>query len=139
MLLFLGSCSSIERPKISGLNTALHIFRENGGRNIQIPKIQYAHMESYSAGYYNRIEDVIYINSTVWPYLDIVTQELILLHEFGHGALRRSHLNDVKFKDGCPESIMLYNIEKVCYLRYKSYYLNELFEDKGNFYTTKRK
>jgi len=131
LLLFLGSCSTI--PEVPQLSQTLKLFHKSSGRNVVIPRIVYKPLATESAGYYNRLENTIYINSRVWIYLTALQQEMILIHELGHGALHRPHLNKIT-KDGCPESIMLYNIGTVCYLRYKAYYLAELFENKGEFY-----
>lgn len=131
LLIFLSACSST--TSIPRLNHTLALVNELK-RDIQIPKIRYIPIPKRTAGYYDRITDTIYINSNIWPDLDPITQEVILLHEIGHGALSRPHLNIEKFDDGCPESLMLYNIEKTCYLVHKAYYLKELFKDVPQFY-----
>lgn len=131
VFLFLISCSS--SPEIPRLTQTLALLL-NIKPDLHIPRITYAPLSSKSAGYYNRLSDTIHINSNIWPTLSPTTQELILIHEIGHGGLKRPHLNTLKFDDGCPESIMLYNIEETCYIKYKSYYLEELFSDSRRFY-----
>jgi len=135
IILMLTSCAhqSPELPDIPELKRTIEILKKAGDIG-KLPHFIYAPLKKDSAGYYNRIEDTIHINSRIWPLLTIRQQRMVLIHEIGHGALKRPHLNTIKFEDGCPESIMLYNIAAKCYTDHKEYYLNELFEDKGRIY-----
>jgi len=99
---------------------------------IQIPKIHYKSLKKNTAGYYHRINDHIIINKRVWETMSPEYQEVVFLHELGHGALHRKHDNGL-MKDGCGVSIMLYNINKECYLKHKRYYLKELFQKRNEF------
>jgi len=99
---------------------------------IQIPNIYYKSIKKNAAGYYHRIHDHIIINKRIWKTMSPIFQEVVLLHELGHGALRRKHDNRL-MKDGCGASIMLYNISETCYTKYREYYLKELFEKRNEF------
>ena len=125
------SCST--NREVPGLNDALQILNNHGGTTHKMPTIVYAPVKYRSLSYYNRLEDILYINSRLWGSETKIRQEMVALHELGHAILKRPHLNELG-ADGCGTSIMLYNINVECYIKYKDYYLNELFGNKEQFY-----
>lgn len=114
------------------LEHAQTAYKDDSGAKIQIPRIIYRSFKKQSAGYYHRIHDHIVINKRIWKTMSPEYQEVVLLHELGHGALRRNHSNGL-MKDGCGRSIMLYNIDRLCYLKHREHYLKELFQKRGEF------
>ena len=70
----------------------------------------------------------IYIDSGAWKRLPDLLREELIFHELGHCILRRLHCN-YSYK-GIPVSIMRSHLVSIrYYLRYRNYYISELFEE----------
>ena len=83
-------------------------------------------------GYYHKKEHKTYLDELTWVTASVHYKELLLYHEMGHHILRRLH-NNLMFDDGCPVSIMYYQLHEGCYKKYKKYYVEELFSVSGEY------
>ena len=83
-------------------------------------------------GHYHREKHKTYLDSLTWLTASITYRELLLFHEMGHHILRRLH-KDNMFRDGCPTSIMYYQLHEDCYKKYREYYIEELFSVRDEF------
>ena len=86
---------------------------------------------------------VVLINRTYWDKVDIAMRVQLVFHELGHALLYRMHDDRVMFVESTGtavyESVMNSStmIDHYTFLKYETYYLNELFANSVNVFYTK--
>jgi len=97
--------------------------------NIKIADLRYIdpfNLKHSIAGLCNMLTRDIMIDRNFYNSYTKKEIEEVIFHELGHCTLRRFHYN--KLKNGTPLSIMYkYTIPEKTYMKYRKYYLKELF------------
>lgn len=138
LLLGCGSAKGFQKNELSvtGFENYVKLFEEYsctfGTKCIKVDNliIKFGDLNDNEDGRATLFSDnrtpIITIDSEYWKDHDKDKREALLLHEMGHAILMRRH---VAYEDDCPSSIMNPATPSgYCYIKYKEYYLKELFQ-----------